>query len=91
MEAKKENKAIKTALVAAQAAGQLVEQPSQAPERGGQRCFDLAGLADTHYAIAERKVEASRQEYKAAGKGNWINDKHNSFCNQIWKGHATLL
>ena len=37
--------------------------------------FDIAGVGDKHYAIAENLVEKARQEYK----GNWIEDKRSNF------------
>ena len=38
--------------------------------------FDLAGLADQHYAISEQLVEQSRREHH----GNWVEDKQANFA-----------
>ena len=45
--------------------------------------FDLAGIADQHYAIAERLVEQERKRYN----GNWVEDRHAHFAAE----HGTLV
>ena len=38
--------------------------------------FDLAGIADEHFAISEERVDKDRCNYR----GNWVVDRHNNFC-----------
>ena len=64
--------------------GELVAQaPPEDRQRGSRNAFDMAGLADKRYAISETLVEQSRQDYRAQGKGNWIQDRHAHFCSQF--------
>ena len=45
--------------------------------------FDLAGVADQHYAIAERLVEQDRKSYN----GNWVEDRRSHFSDE----HGALV
>ena len=46
----------------------------------GRPCddFDLAGLADQHFAIAEKRVDEARSSFP----GNWVLEKHKKFCSE---------
>ena len=75
------NKQIRSLAVPQHRENALAAVDSKQQEHATQ--FDLAGIGDSNYAIAENLVEQSRREHK----GNWVEDKHNLFSGE----HASLV
>ena len=65
--------------------GALVNEGSgdQHQQPTGMQAFDLAGLGDHHFAIAESRVDRARRDFK----GNWIAVNNAAFIEQ----HGTVV
>ena len=60
-------------------ASDLVSARQEEPQVDGRRAFDLAGLSDKNFAIAESALEEARKNYS----GNWLVDKSAKFTQEF--------